>query len=648
MRRLIVTMVICVCAVSYRAAAQSFDLRPQQQQTKSSKKVTEQLAQLLDANDVSGMKNLLKEDPSLVNANSLMIKSASGAKHSVPLFFEAVVRAMKGNGSAEMCQAIIDAGCELDVVFDGTTPIYVLMDFIATHPKSQCQTANKIIAALGTRKDFDANKRYRSEQPPLNYLIRRNYEFLGKKFSSDYISDEVLKTLIEHGASVTSYTEEGSSLMTFAIDTNNKYLQSYFIKEGVNLRHNDAAGNDAVHHAIEQGDLSLLKQMINDGGVDININSFHNDTKKVAAFPDMYNYLAEICGKKAQIYEDLVLFRQRFSDKHSLVQQKYEALCQSEVNKAEKFKEIMTCVERYPDLTKITDPKKKSIYQKDCQHLDNIYGTARSVANSGDMHRSINYDAFVNEFIKTYSSDYHYDPSDQVSKAKDLKSFYDIHHALTLETYGTYIGHKGGFFLSLLNLDGPTFDMRSAQEHKKIMENGLTAYFYKSDFKNYQKAAEPLIRNKYDKFIEKVNQDINEYNEEVASLNAKRKEANAYYEKKQAEKKAKEEHDDFMAKNANASLSAVGITYKTSNWKKDWVDSFFMTADHNSTFYLKVEYSDGKEGKIIKYPNTNLYLPAQGEGFLIDDTYETLEDAIAAEYFFHYGATRYKGRKGGF
>ena len=41
------------------------------------------------------------------------------------------------------------------------------------------------------------------------------------------------------------------------------------------------------------------------------------------------------------------------------------------------------------------------------------------------------------------------------------------------------------------------------------------------------------------------------------------------------------------------------------------------------------------------------YVPKDAEGNPANQV-TFVEDAIAAEYFFHYGATRYKGRKGGF
>lgn len=633
------------CAAGWKAAAQSFDLLPRQGQTTGDKKDVERLIQLLDANDVKGMAALLKEKSNLANVSSYKFRKTK--TESVPLFVETILRALEGKASPEMCQIVTDAGCELDVVFDGFTPIYFVMDYVATHPKSQCANAVQVMKAFDSRKDFDANKRYRSEMPPLNYLMRRNYDFLNGKFNADYIPDEVLQIMISHGASVTSYTEDGASLMTYAIDTDNKYLQTYFIDKGVNLRHNDAQGNDAVHQAIERGDLALLKQMVSNGGVSIDINSFHNDTKKIAAYPDLYNYLATVCSQKAENYEDLVLFRQRFDDKKGMVQDKYERLAQGELNKCEKFADVMNVVNRYPDLSKLTDVKKAAVYKKDYNRLNGILQTVLSVARSANLNTSLEHDSFVNEFITTYSKSYSYDPENKVDVAYRIQAFYDVHRGVEFRDNYIYYGRNSGFFVELLDLDSPYFKMDLAKEHQAMLERAISTAKYNSDqdFANYFSAAAPVLERKLNTFINSVNRQIEQYNNEVREYNAKVARNKAAADARRAEEKAKKEHDQRIRDAVDEDLSTIGITYKTSDWEKGWADRFFMTADHKSTYYMDVEYSDGSKGCIIKYPQTDYYLPSRGKGFFIDDTYTTLYDAIAAEYFFQFDVTRSKGSK---
>ena len=376
-------ILVLLCALAPDGSAQSFDLRPQ---TKSSGKSDDSVLTFLEKNDVSGMRAYLKANKRAANSNSRVIKSASGAKVPVPLFYDAVSSALSGEkGSAEMCKVIIDAGCDLHPVFDGKTPIYLLMDYFATHKKSQCGTALKILEAFDSRSDWDANQRYRSELPPMNYLIRTNYEYLGQRFSKEYISDDVLKILISHGASVTSYTGNGQTLMTFAIDTDNQYLQRYFVEKGVNLTHQDDSGHDDFYRMIDSGNLASLQEAYRQGRVTINVNTVKNNARDMARYKELYDFVTGICAEQARSYEDICLFRSRFADKALLVNDKYESMARAETNAATDFVSITNCEKRFPDLQHITSPKKRAIGKKEIDAADSFDEITRLIAKYPDL-----------------------------------------------------------------------------------------------------------------------------------------------------------------------------------------------------------------------------------------------------------------------
>ena len=119
--------------------------------------------------------------------------------------------------------------------------------------------------------------------------------------------------------------------------------------------------------------------------------------------------------------------------------------------------------------------------------------------------------------------------------------------------------------------------------------------------------------------------------------------------RQEAQREAKRKREEAIAENPDVSLESIGITYTTGEWDTSWIDKIpvpFDTPDHQKTKYLKVKYSDGTEGCISKVPSNNYYVPSGGEGFLWDDKYTNLSDAIAAEYFFRkYDVTRTKGKK---
>ncbi|MDR2764022.1 MAG: hypothetical protein LBB90_03220 [Tannerella sp.] len=317
------------------------------------------LNRLLTENDVKEMENYLKSNPAAVNSASSSnsqrgIHSNKSIVGTVPLFYDAVERTLKGDCPVEMCRVIVDAGCEINPVFDGKTPVYLLLDYLATHPKEQCAIAEQLLNMLVSRQDFDVNYRYKSLLPPLAYLIRENYHFLGK-FDKSYLSDQVLSLLIDRGAPVNTYDNDGNSLMTFAVDTENELFQSYLLSKGIDLSRKNKTGNDALYQAVKGGQTELVKQIIHRTGFNLNIYSLPVSTDSFRMHRDTYDYIAEVCASKIESYGDITLFRSTFSDKLDLVQSKLNAFDEQtyqtvSVETGGNYRHVVAAYEKYLDM----------------------------------------------------------------------------------------------------------------------------------------------------------------------------------------------------------------------------------------------------------------------------------------------------------
>jgi hypothetical protein len=315
---------IAVLCAAGESAAQSFSSLKR----KSAASYDNTLNFMLNNNDVSGMKQYLSSNPSMVNnASSTKEMPVSGNKpivQMVPLLYDAVERTLQGTCSIEMCELIINAGADMNIACDGKTPIYLILDYIATHAKGQCGTAEKLLEALTGRKDFDVNCRHKSLLPPLAYLVRTNHSHLNR-FDKDYISDKALKLLIEKGAPVNTCDSEGNSLMTFAIDTENEYLQTWFLQNGVSIEKQNRQGQDAMYIAINAGQTALVKQLIEKGYV-LNIHTMKNDPAYIRKFTDTYDFLTERFANQVTVFDDIKLFINKYNDKFDLVKEKLYAV----------------------------------------------------------------------------------------------------------------------------------------------------------------------------------------------------------------------------------------------------------------------------------------------------------------------------------
>lgn len=338
------------CAVAFSVTAQTLDVRPPSQQgyqknmRKAQKKQQKQEKQLQEY-------GMTLEPP-------IHIKIRANLKED---FGDAI--------------DFIKEYQELNEPYDGKTPIYLIMEYLATHKKQECISATKMLQAMLERKDFDINQGYRNLLPPFSYMLRRNHEFLNGNLSSDYLDEDMLKMCIEHGAPVTSYFQDGSSLMDFAIDTGNKNLQSFLLNHDVNLAHKDKEGHNAIYSLIADGNLDIIRESIQQNKIDLNIHSLENEPISFAQHKELYDFVAQHCADKANTYDDIILFRNRFLDKAYLTQQKYEDMARREVNASSDFEAITRCESRYPDLTSITGPKKLAIAERELSAattIDNV------------------------------------------------------------------------------------------------------------------------------------------------------------------------------------------------------------------------------------------------------------------------------------
>ena len=572
--------------------------------------------------------------------------------------YAAVEETLAGRKSVAECRQEIATG-SLTAPYNGKTPIYLVMDYLATHKKVECSDAEQLLEAFLARSDFDVNLRHSPLTPPLAYLIRTNYDYLAGHFNGDYISDNVLRRMIQAGASVNTYNTDGGTLMDYATATDNKYLQSYFVNQGINLRHEDNKGEDAVYRLIAEGRIEVIKQALRNGNVKIDINSLRNDPKSFAQYKEMYDFLANHCANQATSYEDLTLFRNRFTDKRSLVKQKYERLANQETNAASTFKDIMTVVSRYPDLQAITNPRKLSIYRQDCQKLQSLHTKALAAAQQG---ATMSTDQYAEQFVELYSKQYQYDPDHKVSLAREVQAYFQVCKGLDKyiseykwdeDEMAKWLNSTGSMLsgLTLGLVRTPTVQEVSfpgVSEDRQLLKTAIEASRMTSQYGygRFLSNATATLQNKLNDHYEKANRAERRYNSYKRERDAR---IEAETRKEMAEKDAKRKREKAIAANPDVSLKSIGITYETSDWKLDWTDIIpmpFDPPDHEKPRYMKVKYSDGTTGSICWTPKNNNYYPSGGEGFFFDEVYTNLTDAIAAEYFFNkYDVTRLKGKK---
>lgn len=465
MRKLLLfALVACLSPLCY---TQSFD----HLKGASPVKLNEKLQKVLDANDAKGLEKILNSKPGAKEEGSKLGKNAKGAPRVIPFFFDVIERALNGEVSMDVCRVAFNSGCDLYPVFNGKTPVYRVMDYLATTPSAQAARGMEVLDLLLSADTFDINRSYGSLPPPFSYLLSENYNALGGKYSKEYLSTELIQNLIDHGARLNTYDENGASLLLLANSTENEYLQNYLIDHGVNINKvADNAGNNALYAAIESGNVPQLQRLVKNYQITLTTAYVQDRTARVSS--EMYDYLARECANNSSDYSSITTFRNHFSDKKHLVQSKYEDLARVEVAQANNYESIMACKLRYPDLNDITDPKfneiasndlnaasnivelkvcekrypntralidlkKRAFYHIDMLNLEDSFSYAQHLVSIGSFVHEKKMSEYADWFLENYQN--YYDPEEKSPLAKDLHQFYSALENMRKGYYTTYI-----------------------------------------------------------------------------------------------------------------------------------------------------------------------------------------------------------------
>ena len=472
------------------------------------------LQALVDKNDVKGLEKLLSSKPETINDGSNYGNNDRGATLTIPLFYDVVDRTLLGTASLDLCHVCLAAGCDVYTIYNGKTPIYRVMDFFATTPSDKCEIGMEVLKLLVAQKGFDLNRRYRSLPPPFSYLLSENFKFLGNKYSKDYLSTELVRFLLDNGAYLNTYDENGASLLLFADQTNNEFLRDYLLENGVNInRAADAEGNNAVYAAIADNNVPLLQKIVNNYNVRLTTPMVKDWTSRVS--PYMFEYLIGQCADNAYTYDEVVEFRTFFPNMKEMVQKRYEELAQYETNNANDFDAIRNVRIRYPDLEKITGPRRLSIYREHAARVESLYKAALSAAKRDDPKHQGN-SKCLTEFIQNYNQKSFFDPDQKVRLAKVTAGFYVVCAGLNMYVRERYIEKE--YMITAILLDRPyAFMSKWASEDTakvnsaiRVIQNNTDTLFQPFYDKNYE-----TLVNKQSQLYTNINKSIEIYNKAI-------------------------------------------------------------------------------------------------------------------------------------
>lgn len=413
MNRLLFFLITCILGVS--ASGQSFSSLKREMKLE----VNSQLHNLVIRGKTAELSSLLKKNPSYAKQASTTETekiSSTSIQHQMPLIFDVIQNCFEGNCHADMLDVVIKAGADLYTPYRDSTPIYFVLDKVATTPTAKCAIAEDLLNVM-IRNGLDINQKYKEKGASLSYLIRKNSEFLHGKYNDDYLATGIIKLLIENGADINSYDKDGSTLLAFLANKNDDSLTDYFIRKGIDVTHKDKAGYSDFDKALLTGNLAFAKKALEEKLILLDVNSLNVKPNDISS-SDVYNLIAQHCASKATQSDDVIKVYTLFEKRRDLIQTKYENWARTECENNKDFRNFSNIESKYVGAKELVEKYRRKYY-------DRIFEEVKT--NHNRVMQFISEDRYASN-IKNTSEVYSilnekYDPSGMEKLAKDVDEY---------------------------------------------------------------------------------------------------------------------------------------------------------------------------------------------------------------------------------
>lgn len=239
-----------------------------------------------------------------------------------------IERVLAGTQSVDQARGTLSSQGDLTEAYGGQTPIYLVLDFLATTPISEAKRGEDVLDILMQRSDFQINARYRDLPPALPYVLRASYTHLNSKFDVNHLSPVVVRKLLSAGASVNTRTADGASLIDYARVCSDRGLFEDLLKKGYSEAYGSAK-YDVLERMVLAQDRKSLKTLIDQGVGKLYLSSFSGETPKIkkdvfVRDTALYRYIALCCAQTTFEEKGVLLYRKTFPEYKSFVEEKYD------------------------------------------------------------------------------------------------------------------------------------------------------------------------------------------------------------------------------------------------------------------------------------------------------------------------------------
>ena len=235
---------------------------------------TKRLKKAVDQNDNELLKDVLSSNPKLVDAASFKKKAKFYPlqNEKIHLINDASILYLEGRLSLDFIAKVLDFKPNLYNSYNGLTPLYTILKYLCSSNDDERQRALSLFNLLVENSDIDLNRRYKSQPPPLSFLLGGSYKNHGD-FS--FIPNTVIDEFLEAKVDIQTRDDYENTLLHYSLNTGYLELFRRCLISGLSFSDKNQSNQDGLYFAISSDKINVVETLF-ESGYKINLYGLEN------------------------------------------------------------------------------------------------------------------------------------------------------------------------------------------------------------------------------------------------------------------------------------------------------------------------------------------------------------------------------------
>ncbi len=319
---------LCILFILLSVTLNSQELTFSKGSSVKTRELNAELKSILDKQDITALNQYYKVNSKKINDPVITVKfihenglEGSAQKPAVHYVLDSYLTGTFGN--PDILNWYLKNDTDVNADFQGKNILYRLLDNVAVKTSDRTTKEEECIKMILNSGKFKINQNYKALLSPFPYLIRTHFKFLNNKYDTGYLDSKLLIFLLEKGAVLETYDEQGNNLMALALTKNDNDFIQYLLSKNINLTKINQSGKDPLYFAIKNYNMEMVKQIISVLNNKVTPSYLHLiDVTELDIYKSeqVKSILLEACYPNIKDVSDIIIFSKIFyKDKNKVL-----------------------------------------------------------------------------------------------------------------------------------------------------------------------------------------------------------------------------------------------------------------------------------------------------------------------------------------